>query len=190
MCAQTSLMASVRGSSAAPPTNSRSSGEIGFGLVIPLAGLFLPAPAPFPLAFPTPSAVASARTATAPLATGGAPRIRTETASGARRSAAGHARSSPERMAAVDDIAGALGFIRVVFGDKVSRWRGGRGRARLLASRPAGHVLAVRWRERRIGRLRSPRARAFEILIRSLFNVGENVTGWNGSAGKLSNICH
>lgn len=108
MCAQTSLMASVRGSSAAPPTNSRSSGEIGLGLVIPLAGLFFPGPvpAPFPLAFPTPSAVASARTATAAR---GAPRIiRTETtASGARRSATGHARSSPERMAAVDDIAGA-----------------------------------------------------------------------------------
>ena len=104
MCAQTSLMASVRGSSGAPPTNSRSSGEMGFGLVIPLAGLFFPAAAFFP-PFPTPSAVASARTATAaPLALA---LVRTDTTTGARRSATGHARRPPERIAAaVADIAG------------------------------------------------------------------------------------
>jgi hypothetical protein len=140
MCAHTSLMASVRGSSAAPPTNSRSSVEMGFGLVIPLAGFFFPA-AFFP-SFPTPSAVASARTATAPLAL-----IRTDTtdtAKGARRSATGHARSSPERMAT--DIAGGLaqlGFIRVVLG---IRFRGGHGRPRSPGSRPAGDVPAVGWR--------------------------------------------
>lgn len=104
MCAQTSLMASVRGSSGAPPTNSRSSGEMGFGLVIPLAGLFFPAAAAFFPPFPTPSAVASARTATA-TALALVRTDTTDTATGtARLSATGHARSSPERIVA--DIVG------------------------------------------------------------------------------------
>lgn len=116
MCAQMILSASVLGSSSAPPTNSRSSAEMGFGFMIPLAALFF-FPDDFPSAAPS-SAAATTLTLTLvanrpALAVAALP-IRNDTAdatgAAALRRAIGHASSSPERMAAavaVADIAGA-----------------------------------------------------------------------------------